>query len=31
LNNKEDSKYNFTLHLLCDICYKLFDEELRKP
>lgn len=31
LNNNENSKYNFTLHLLCDVCYKLFDEEIRKP
>jgi hypothetical protein len=26
-----DSVFSYALHLLCDICYGLFDEEARKP
>lgn len=31
LNNNDSATFNFALHLLCDICYRLFDNDCSKP
>ena len=31
LNNNDSATLNFALHLLCDICYGLFDNDCSKP
>ncbi len=28
---KDKTRLNLSLHLLCDVCYKIFDENLSKP